>query len=467
MSHTPDRQTSRGSAILLAVFVLVLVTGTGLALLFMTRTESKMGAADQYSKKAFYMAEAGLEDGRTTLFNANGKDDFSDDLLAAAGGTANDIDFDATIVSSVYDSAGAFAGFTGYSDDVPLRAATQFDDGWYAAFLTNDYTEGRNTTTDTNQRVMLTGIGIVPGKSEEIVEAVIRKRTLFPGVPPATITMVGPNPAFYSGNSNTKQYIGDDCAGGTPGLYVPSVGVIGSSAELAAEAGMETNPDFMSGTYTSTDTIADLSDPTEPTNNVPLDPSWTDCESLEGFIEDAAEIADNVCTGSLACSPSTPCGACDPSLMTPTSVTIVDGDYRVTGNLHGRGLLIVTGTAELGGNIDWDGLIFVVGTGDYRVNGSGNGVISGGMFLANIAGPDGIYGSKCSGNNTRCFASADCPAGQTCQKSTDNCTGGTDGFGQATYDERGGGNSGTVYCSNTLDDSNPAKPYQIISFLQK
>ena len=464
MDHTTDRETTRGSALLIAVFVLVLVAGTGVALLFLARTESQMGAADQYSKKAFYMAEAGLEDGRMTLFNVNGKEDFSDDLLIAAGGTANDIDFDPTIVSSVYDSAGGFSGFQGYDDDVPLRDPTAFQDGWYAAFLTNDHSEGRSTTTDANQRVMLTGVGVVPGRSEEIVEAVIRKRNLFPAVPPATITMVGPNPEFASGNSNTKEYIGDDCV---PGLYVPVVGLIGSDAELAAEAGIESNPDFLSGGYQSTDVFADLTDLTEPTNNVPIDPSWTDCESLLGFIEDAVGLAENVCRGNLVCDGSTPCGSCDPTNTTSSSVTVVDGDYRVQGSLSGQGLLIVTGLAEFGGNVDWQGLIFVVGDGAFRINGSGNGTISGGLFLADVAGPDGVFGNVCSVSGARCFVAADCPAGQSCRPSEDNCTGGTDGFGQASYDERGGGNSETVYCSTTLEDANPPRPYEIISFLQR
>jgi len=467
MSHIVDRESARGSALLIAVFVLVLVAGTGVALLFLARTESKMGLADQDAKKAFYLAEAGLEDGRATLFNVNGKEEFSDDLLTAAGGTANDIDFDPTLVSSVYDTDGTFTGFTGYDDDVPLRDPTQIQDGWYAAFLTNDYDEtlGRADTTDTNQRVMLTAVGVVPGKSEEIVEAVIRKRTLFPSVPPATITMVGPNPEFLSGNSNVKEYIGDDCPPST--LYVPVVGVIGSDAELAAEAGMEGNPDFVSGTYEREDVFADLTDLSEPTNNQPIDPSWTDCEALQEFIEDAVEIADNKCQGIVQCGQTTPCGDCHPSNTTASSVTIVDGDYQVSGNLSGQGLLIVTGLAEFGGNVDWDGLIFVVGDGTFRVAGAGNGTVTGGLFLADIAGPDGVYGNVCTGTGARCFASGDCPAGQSCRPSDDNCTGGDDGFGQATYDESGGGNSGTHYCSTVLEDANPGRPYDIISFLQR
>ena len=77
----------RGSAMVLAVFVLVLVSSMGISLLFLTHNEVRMGQAGLHAKQAFYLAEAGQEDGRTTLFAANGNDDFSDDLAACAGGT--------------------------------------------------------------------------------------------------------------------------------------------------------------------------------------------------------------------------------------------------------------------------------------------------------------------------------------------------------------------------------------------
>ena len=55
-------------------------------------------------KKAFYLAEAGIEDGRTTLFLANGEGPFSDDLETAAGGATSPIDFDLDGLAAIYDA---------------------------------------------------------------------------------------------------------------------------------------------------------------------------------------------------------------------------------------------------------------------------------------------------------------------------------------------------------------------------
>jgi len=66
-----SREQQRGSALIMAVFVLALLTTMGTALLFMSQHESRMGRAGLHSKQAFYLAESGIEDGRVTLYVAN------------------------------------------------------------------------------------------------------------------------------------------------------------------------------------------------------------------------------------------------------------------------------------------------------------------------------------------------------------------------------------------------------------
>ena len=63
----------RGSALLMAVFVLAIVGAMGIALLFQTSIEVKTSRTSLDVKKAFYLAEAGLEDARATLWNNNDK----------------------------------------------------------------------------------------------------------------------------------------------------------------------------------------------------------------------------------------------------------------------------------------------------------------------------------------------------------------------------------------------------------
>ena len=94
--------------------VLDLRDRTGVALLFVTQNEMKMSKAGLQLKKAFYLAEAGLEDGRAELWDVNRAGEFQDDLE----GVANDgtIDFDPDAVRVVYDADGNVTGFEGFGE---------------------------------------------------------------------------------------------------------------------------------------------------------------------------------------------------------------------------------------------------------------------------------------------------------------------------------------------------------------
>jgi len=122
-------------------------------------------------------------------------------------------------------------------------------------------------------------------------------------------------------------------------------------------------------------------------------------------------------------------------------IIFADGDFAV-GPGSEAGVLAVTGELTMSGNTKWAGLILIVGEGVYRLNGGGAGTISGGTIVADIAGPDNVYGTA------------------------DDCTGPDNGFDSAVFDERGGGNSGNVYCRQDIVDVNPARPYDVVEFLQ-
>ena len=147
-SRNRDEQ---GSALVVAVFVLFLLTGMGITSLFLAQVEVEMSQADSRSKKVFYLAEGGLEDGRETLRlnNKTSTDTNSlDDELVNVAGPDGQIDFDPDQLRPVFDSNGNVTGFTGYGDDLPLRPMTSIADGVYAAFLTNDPVDGEASLTD-------------------------------------------------------------------------------------------------------------------------------------------------------------------------------------------------------------------------------------------------------------------------------------------------------------------------------
>ncbi|MDH3628167.1 MAG: pilus assembly PilX N-terminal domain-containing protein [Acidobacteriota bacterium] len=425
----------RGSALVMAIFVLVLLTTIGSALLFVSQNEVRMSGADTNSKASFYIAEAGLEAGRMTLYNTNEGESFDDDLAAAADdGT---FDFSVLTISATYGSDGDVNGFT-YGADQPLIGPVAFGDGYFVAFLTNDIVdEAIDPLLDTNERVVLTGVGAGPDGSFEVVQAIIEIRDLLPPTPPAAVTLLGPTPFFDSGDSSAKRYVGDDCDGtGVPGYYVPALGAIGASAEASGEAGMHTNPDYEANGLPDSDTFADLTDwSSEPALGVygaDIDPAWNVCTNLLEYVDLVRESADVVCT---------PPAACAWPASSPDRVVFIDGDWTIGPGVQ-DGLLFVTGQLNLHGQATWNGLIFVVGEGRMVAYGGGNGEKSGSTIVADIAGPDNIFGNA------------------------DDCTGGDGGFDSVHYDDAGGGNSDTVYCSVDIEASMPIPPYDILEFRQ-
>ncbi len=445
MSKRPEQRAERhqkGSALVMAVFVLALLTAMGAALLFVSQNEVKMGEASIKPKQAFYYAEAGLEHARRALWIVNRAEPFDDDLTAATGGTVADpIGFDPTTIAPVYDSNNNLIGFSGYDNDTPLVGVRQFDDGWYGAFMSNDHAEGRTNSVDTDDRVILAGVGVGPDRSFEVVEAVIDIDPFLPEMPPAAIFMLGPTPAFGSAKSTTKSYVGNDC-GSVGGDYYPVVGVVGSAAEASAESGASSNPNWLSGTSTSPGSVisdltaspvASMSDTTYS-----MGAQWSDCLAMKDMIEGMRDVADYTCGDATRLAHPT----CPADVSNPKHIYFGDGDLDVSTNIPHYGTLIVTGELSMSGDVNFAGLILVVGEGRFRFNGAGTGINAGALIIADIAGPDGVYGNS------------------------DDCTGPDGGFGVSVYDERGGGNAGSIYCSTVLQKVEQAKPYAIEQFRQ-
>jgi hypothetical protein len=429
-----SRRDQRGSALLMAVFVLALLTGLGVSLLFLTGNEITMNRADLSSKQAFSLAEAGLEDGRLTLFATNSGGAFNDTLVTAFG-VDGLLNFDPDAIAPVYNSAGELTALSGFGDDQPVRSLTAFGGaqsvpGWYAAFLTNDPTE-LDQKTDSNDRVMLTGIGAGPDGSIEVVQAIIEQLFLTPPLPPAAITMLGPAPVFDGGSSGAKIYSGDDCGGfGDPSIQVPAIGVIGPDAQVDIADNLVKPELYISDVYIGGETIADLTDSSENLVSEALDPIWTDCMALRDMMAAIRDNADVICTD-LSC-------VLPPSA--PDRVVFVEGDYTAG---DGQGLLAVTKRLDVLGSWNWDGLVLVIGTGEMVRSGSGNGIIDGGSLVANISGPDNTLWTD------------------------DDCTEGTDGFDSASFITSGGGNSTMSYCQASLNALKLPLPYQIVNFRQR
>lgn len=439
-------RSESGSAILAALFILLLLGAAGIVLLFQSQTELVMNRGSHRAKQVFYLAESGIEHGRTQLRLDIGLDEF-DPALDDAFGVDDTLNFDPAALVVQYDSDGVPTGMTGYGDDEPLVDLTPLAGGWYAAFLTNDPAEGIDNADDENQLVMITSIGVDDDGSFEMTQAIVIKEELLPGLPPATITLLGPDPVFDGGTADVHEYSGDDCGGlGDPSIAVPVVGTVSTEAELVAEQGIhydettDEGPDYESGAWVREDTFADLTDLSEPTVDEMLASMWTDCGAVHDLVEELRQLADVVCCTAPVCDPPVP-STCTLPATSISNLIFIDGDW-VVGPEGGAGTLVVTGEVTYDGRASWNGTIFIFGAGEFERNGGGNGDISGAIMVGDIAGPDGVYGN------------------------TDDCTGGDGGFAPVDYEMNGGGNADTLYCSTDYLASRPIPPYDIVAFRQ-
>jgi Tfp pilus assembly protein PilX len=419
-----------GSALVVVLIVLTLLSLMGITLLFTADSDVKMNQAGARAKKAFYNAEAGLEVARRQLRDNNlasgNKATLSDELATAAGANAT-INLDPSTVKPTFDASGSPTGFTGYGDDVPLVASTAFGGGRFAAFVTNDASDGSTSLTDSNHRVMITAVGAGPNYSSSTVQAIVANNTL--PTFPAAITLLGNTPNFDGGNSNAKTYTGNDCQGatgytGVAGASVPVVGAIGATAVTGAQSGVNKPGAFTSGALTGTATVQNVSGT--------IDPNWLNCSYLQSLAATVKASADYVCTVASPCSHW--------ATATISTITFVEGDVTISA---GKGVLWVTGTLTISGSTDWEGTIIVVGKGVFQRNGGGGGHTYGAELVANITGPDGVYGTA------------------------DDCTGGNAGFGPVTHDNSGGGTHDTAYCSDAIAQSGAGFPLRIVDFRQR
>ena len=427
----------RGSALLLAVFLLAFLTGLGIAVHFQSQSALLMSAADRQAQQTYFLAEAGIEAGRQELYNINADGLFDDDLVSAAG-VNGVIDFDPDAVEALYAADGTVSGFSGYGDDQPLLDVSSLGKGWYAAFLTDDpaNTNGVASTDDDNDRVMITAVGAGRNGAIKLVQAIVEPIAIFPSDLPATTTMFGLSPSYGDVDNNAKVFRGDDCDGG--GFSVPVLGLIGTPAETLVESSLSSNTVYTSAGQFGHITVTDLTDPTDPgivaSSLGTIDPAWIDCQGFRDMADAVRDIADVVCVEGVPCT-------LPPSA--PDRIIFAEGDFSLGLGDDGAGLLWTTGRLTINGGIDWDGIIMVVGEGELSYNSSGVGELWGATMIADIAGPDNNYGTA------------------------DDCTGGSAGFAPVVFDQSGGGDGLTVYCNADVLAATPMKSYAVVEFRQR
>lgn len=181
------------------------------------------------------------------------------------------------------------------------------------------------------------------------------------------ITLAGPEPAadFTTPNSNNLTVNGTDAnsCNQVASAAKPAIGVWDSASQtnVIGDLGKPQNFVGAGGTPSVENVYTALggADVT-PTN-------------LTSFVQNLQSyVTSPILTGTATSLPAT----------TTSSVTYVDGNLTLSGNVSGSGVLVITGTMTFSGNFTWNGIVLVVGQGVVVHNGGGNGNFNGAIYVA-------------------------------------------------------------------------------------
>ncbi|HZS05139.1 MAG TPA: pilus assembly PilX N-terminal domain-containing protein [Blastocatellia bacterium] len=354
----------RGSAMIMVMFSLVIMSIIGLSIVFTSSQEMRSSKNEMLANQAYYAAESGLQDVVNVLRGnrcpigvtncdptvASNQVNFS---LAASVSSSN-----RSTDTVDYPRLSKWLNYSSMDDDgVVVLNSSQ---GLSYAILVNPLAGG-------NLEIVSTGFAPL-GAQRTLRLRVSSPAPLFTQLP-AAITLLGQNPTGTGGSSNAHTISGTDAANPSDNTKAkPTVATVGAANLASLQSGSNFGGD-KSGTLVTTSSgglYADLTGGTIPFDN--------SADKARQFIADMTAVADTVVNS----GGSLPSGA----LGTPSSpkVVVVNGDLSLNAT-DGAGILIVTGTLTMRGNCSYAGVIMCLGAGRVIRDGGGGGVISGGFLL--------------------------------------------------------------------------------------
>src|SRR6266404_4745336 len=275
---------------------------------------------------------------------------------------------------------------------------------------------------------------------------------------PSALTLAGNSVQFGGANSNQYYVDGHDGAGNPPPVagcnptsaVLPGVGTTGVSnvtnvvnpvAPVSPYNGIPSNrDDHYLGVMPSP--LPVTPNPYPSVGNVSLTSSLQTPASLNAIVGTITQNADVVISPTpvapTAGNPSGQGTATEndmPSGMSATNpmTVVVNGNFSMTGNYTGYGLLVVTGNFAYSGTTGWKGIVLVVGDGTttFLGSGGGNNEFDGAIFSAST--------KDAAGNPLT-------------------------SFGKLGFDISGGGGNGIYYNSCWINQANQPPTYQVLSF---
>jgi hypothetical protein len=481
--HRINRQQEAGVALLLSIFVLLAISVVGIAMIVASGTESALAGNYRASTSAYYASTAGLEEARSRLLpkNPNYFDVTAPTFMPALGTTLlpSQVRYILNPNGGEVIAPLAFATPATYPDNEytqefpanPLAANTQTITStsalaagvtpplykWVRINAITEQSLGRDVNGDavidaitplfydsgltpprlivnaappaTAQQVFeITALAVLPNRTEKLLQYTVAARTFNLNFPSA-LTLGANNVTFNGANSSQYQVNGQDgsnpSAPAVPGCATnpltvkDAIGTTNAGDVAAIKAGIPSN---RTGNYTgATGTTPDVGTVSLANSlDTPLD-TYNTLQTIENSAD--LVISGNANQGQM------------PNAMSASNpmTIVVDGDFSMSGNYTGYGLLVVTGNFSYSGTTGWNGIVLVIGDGTTTYNGSGGG---------NNSFNGAIYVATIWDTNHNILPS----------------------FGPVQYDISGGGGSGTYYNSCWIKAAQQPVTYQVLSF---
>jgi hypothetical protein len=459
-----------GIALLIAIFVLLLISVVAIALVVSSGTESALAGNYRNATAVYYAALGGLEEGRGRLSakNSNSFANTAPGFLPPAGtplpngspvyiinpvggevvapwdptSLYPDTEFNQEFGSSGYTlpnpspstpSLSTVAGVQGPMYKwVRINAVSEkslnLDVAPFEGILSHSKTvfyDGTqlNDVLSGGQVFEITSFAVLPNGSQKMLQYLVAPTLLGLNLPSA-LTLVGNNAQFNGPNWNQyfidgkDQYAppGSPC---TPGAPVWAVGYTNNSSQgnILAGSGISSYPsNYFNG-----------GPPSPNVKQVALLPNLQTPAGLDALVQTITQNADSVIPHNAIASdlPYTD----DTHLKT----IVVQGDLSLVGTAAtGNGLLLVTGNLTYDAAASWRGIILVIGKGNFAGTVDGLGEFDGAVLVAQTRNAGGVLFSN--------------PNSMT-----------------ATYNQTAKAN-GIYYSSCWIQAAMPAVGYKILSF---
>ncbi len=436
-----NRRSQNGSALLIAIFTLLLIGAVAIGLIMMSLTQNSISANYKSSLQAFYNGKAGLEEGRGRLFGGNPNPlsalGFPNTLLAnevwyitnpESSETVDPQNLSSTYADNQYASEWNHPLSTStvkpyVSSVASLSGTPNAPYKWVRITATTEYSSNidGNVTgyKDPNNLLCFDGTQVFqgspsacPGNSSQVFTVTSMAVSLGGGrrmeqylvasqnpnlnlstamtVPANNVTFAGPNsnPAFKISGIDGVGVAPPAGGCGTGIGSIPAVGVTepsgGNANKNAFISGIPAPPVTNYNNYLGgglpTPSISD---------SISLPGSLQSPASINQMIQQVSNNADLVINHD-ATTTDIPSGMSAASPMT----IVVNGNFNLTNAYTGYGLLIVTGNLTYTGDSGWKGIVVVAGKGTatFANSGPGSGAANefdGSVFVATIKDASG------------------------------------------------------------------------------